>query len=181
TTEAELAGLAGRLDAAPDLDTLRGLEGAAAAAFLRAFCRLFAPALGFVERTRRPPRDPVNAALSLAYTLLHAEAVRAAWAAGLDPFVGFLHAPLPGRESLACDLVELARPAVDRWVWGLFRERTLRADHFTSVNGACLMGKVGRAAFYEAYEVLATTERRRLRHAAAALARAGRAAHREAP
>lgn len=173
---AELAAILERLPAAPDLDRLRGLEGAAAAGFLRGYCALFAPALGFVERNRRPPRDPVNAALSLAYTLLHAEAVRAAWVAGLDPFIGFLHAPLAGRESLACDLVELCRPAADHWVWRQFADRRLRPDHFTTVEGACLMGKAGRAAFYEDYEALAVGERRRLRHAAAALARAARAA-----
>jgi CRISPR-associated protein Cas1 len=175
--EAEVARILEQISAAGSLDILRGLEGAAAAGFLRGYCTLFPPALAFVGRNRRPPRDPVNAALSLAYTLLHAEAVRAAWVAGLDPFVGFLHAPLAGRESLACDLVELCRPMADRWVWRLFAERLLREDHFSTVDGACLMGKAGRATFYEAYEALAVVERRRLRHAAAALARAARAAY----
>jgi CRISPR-associated protein Cas1 len=161
---------------AHDLGSLRGREGAAAAAFFRGYTSLFAPALGFVERNRRPPRDPVNACLSLAYTLLHAEAVRAAWVAGLDPQVGFLHALLPGRDSLACDLAELGRPGMDRLVWQLFRERVLRTEDFSMTDGACLMGKSGRAAFYEAYEQAAPVERRRLRHAAAALARVARTA-----
>lgn len=170
-----VAALLERLDTAAELDTLRGLEGAGAAAFFRGYCALFPPALGFTGRNRRPPRDPVNAALSLAYTLLHAEAVRAAWVAGLDPHVGFLHAPQPGRESLAADLVELSRPAADRWVWELFRRRILRGDHFTRLeDGACLLGKAGRAAFYEQFEALAGRERRRLRHAAALVARAAR-------
>ena len=164
------------LDTTDSLDGLRGREGAAAAAYFRGFTALFAPSLGFVERNRRPPRDPVNACLSLAYTLLHAEAVRAAWVAGLDPLVGFLHAPLAGRDSLACDLVEFGRAAMDRLVWRLFADRDLRADHFTNVDGACLMGKAGRAIFYEAYEAVALAERRRLRHLTAALARAARVA-----
>jgi CRISPR-associated protein Cas1 len=163
-----------RAGGASDLDALRGHEGAAAAAFLRGFTTLFAPALGFVGRNRRPPRDPVNACLSLAYTLLHGEAVRAAWVAGLDPHVGFLHALLPGRESLACDLVEVSRPGVDALVCAMFRERLLRAENFATVDGACLMGKAGRAAFYEAYEAGIGRERRRLRHAAAGLARLAR-------
>ena len=165
-----------KLGDAADIDALRGLEGAAAAAFFRGYTSLFAPALGFVERNRRPPRDPVNACLSLAYTLLHGEAVQAAWTAGLDPFVGFLHAPLHGRESLACDLVETCRPEADRLVWTLFREGTLRADHFSSVDGACLMGKAGRAAFYEGFESFAGDPRGRLRRTSAALARTARAA-----
>jgi len=145
---ARLADAAG----AATIETLRGLEGAAAAAYFRAFVTLFAPALGFGGRNRRPPRDPVNAALSLAYTLLHFEAVRAAQAAGLDPLLGTLHEPAYGRESLACDLVEPLRPRVDGWVWELFRERLLRLEHFTHDKGACLLHKAGRRNFYEAWE-----------------------------
>jgi CRISPR-associated protein Cas1 len=174
-----LAELRPKLAIAADIDALRGIEGAAAAAFWRGYTSLFAPALGFVERNRRPPRDPVNASLSLCYTLLHGEAVRAAWVAGLDPCIGFLHALLAGRESLACDLIEPLRPLADRWVWELFRGGVLRQDQFTAVEGACLLGKTGRAAFYEAYEPFALALRARLRRGAAALARAARSAWRE--
>src|SRR6185437_5789258 len=117
---AGLGEMRARAVAALGLDSLRGLEGAGAAAYFPAFALLFAPALGFSGRNRRPPRDPVNAALSLAYTLLHFEAVRAAQAAGLDPLLGTLHQPAYGRESLACDLIEPLRPRLDAWVWGLF-------------------------------------------------------------
>jgi len=141
-----------RLSQRPDLATLRGLEGAAAAAYFAAYSRLFPPALGFDNRNRRPPRDPVNAALSLAYTLLHFEAVRAAQAAGLDPLLGSLHDPAYGRESLACDLIEPLRPRVDGWIWRLFHDRTLRAEHFQFDKGACLLHKAGRRHFYEAWE-----------------------------
>lgn len=173
----EMESLCNDLPVARTLDRLRGLEGAAAASFFRAYRWLFPASLEFTGRNRRPPRDPVNACLSLAYSLLHAEALRAAWIAGLDPMLGFLHSPLPGRPSLASDLVELCRPGAERWVWGLFRDRTLRAQHFHDVEGACLLGKAGRAVFYETYESdLARIERRRLRHAAALFARTARAA-----
>lgn len=81
---------------------------------------LFPAELGFTGRNRKPPRDPVNAALSLSYVLLYADAAIAAHQAGLDPFVGFLHKPEFGRHSLACDLMEPARPLVDRFVLDLF-------------------------------------------------------------
>lgn len=132
--------------------TIIGLEGAAAAAYFPAFAALFPPSLGFTERNRRPPRDPVNAVLSLAYTLGTFEAAREAWFAGLDPMVGFLHAPLAGRESLACDLVEPLRPTCDRLVWRLFATEQLRAAHFTRDGATCLLGKAGRATFYAAWE-----------------------------
>ena len=99
------------------------MEGAAQAAYFRAYCSLFAEALAFNGRNRRPPRDPVNACLSLGYTLVHFEAARAAYAAGLDPFLGFFHEIAFGRESLACDLMEPVRPLVDAWLWEMFRSR----------------------------------------------------------
>ncbi|MBM4200354.1 MAG: CRISPR-associated endonuclease Cas1, partial [Gammaproteobacteria bacterium] len=103
-----------------DLSRLNGLEGAGGAAHFAAYAALLPEALGFTARNRRPPRDPVNAALSLAYTLLHFDAVGAAHAAGLDPMVGFYHEPAYSRASLASDLIEPLRPKVDEWVWRLF-------------------------------------------------------------
>jgi CRISPR-associated protein Cas1 len=158
------------------VDRIRGLEGACAAAHLHGYCALFAPSLEFRGRNRRPPRDPVNAALSLAYTLLHFDAVRAAHAAGLDPMVGFYHRPARGRESLACDLIEPLRPRADAWIRTLFQERTLRAEHFTIDKGACLLGKAGRERFYGAWESYAVLPRRWLRRQCAALAAALRGA-----
>lgn len=158
---------------APDRDRIRGIEGAAAAAYFTAYQTLFPPALGFYGRNRRPPKDPVNACLSLGYTLLHGEAVFAMHAAGLDPLIGVYHDLAFGRESGACDLVEPLRPVVDGWVWIMFRERRLRAEDFTEDKGACLLGKSGRQAFYRAFEEeCLNTLRRRLRRFAAALVRA---------
>ena len=69
------------------LARLRGLEGAAAAAYFEGLGDLLPERLKFNGRNRRPPRDPFNAVLSLGYTLLHAEAVLALYGAGLDPFI----------------------------------------------------------------------------------------------
>ena len=138
-----------RVPLAADRGSLRGLEGAGAAAYFRGYVQLFAPALGFEGRRRRPPPDPVNACLSLGYTLLQAQAEQACWVAGLDPMVGFLHLPAHGRASLACDLVEPWRVRIDAWVWQQFRSRELRLEHFGRDGaGACLMGKAARAQFY---------------------------------
>jgi CRISPR-associated protein Cas1 len=164
---------------APSVDTLRGIEGAAAAAYFKAYGHLFAEGLAFTGRNRRPPRDPVNAVLSLGYTLLHFEAVRACHVAGLDPIIGYFHELVFGRESLACDLVEPLRPHVDAWTWEQFRTRSLREDHFTRQDNACLLGKTGRQHFYREFEALARPLRRALRRftgkLAAALAEAGAA------
>ena len=150
---------------------LRGLEGSAARAYFRGYTALFATELEFTGRNRRPTRDPVNACLSLAYTLLHFEAVRATHAAGLDPLLGFYHRPAFGRESLACDLIEPLRPAVDEWIWRQFSTAQLRAEHFGNDKGACLLGKAGRGHFYAGWEQFAPAPRRWLRHASCRLAR----------
>jgi len=155
-----------------DLAGVLGAEGAASAACFKAYTRVFPESLGFSGRNRRPPRDPVNALLSLAYTLVHHEAVAICHLVGLDPYVGFLHAPAHGRESRACDLMEPLRPRVDAWVLDLFRERVIRKDHFRLDKGACLLDKAGRERFYPAYEKFACAQRRRLRRHARLLARA---------
>ena len=161
-----------RLPEAADRAGVRGLEGAGAAAYFAAYTRLFASALAFAGRKRRPPPDPVNACLSLGYTLLHAEAERACWIAGLDPLVGFLHLPAHGRTSMACDLVEPWRAQVDRFVWALFRAETLRAEHFGRDGGAaCLLGKTGRSHFYREWAGLVGPLSRALRRHARLAAR----------
>jgi CRISPR-associated protein Cas1 len=153
-------------------DAVRGVEGAAAAGYFKGLTALFAPSLEFTGRNRRPPRDPVNACLSLGYSLLHADAVVAAHAAGLDPLLGFYHEPAFGRDSLAADLIEPLRPKVDAWVWGLFRTRALRPEAFRRDKGACLLDKAGRQVFYPAWEGTAPALRRALRRHAGLLARA---------
>lgn len=180
--EAVAEGLAAlRRSPSLSLAQLAGLEGAAAASYFAAYATLFPPSLGFVGRNRRPPRDPVNAALSLAYTLAFAEAVREATLAGLDPAVGFLHALAPGRASLACDLVEPLRGPIDHLVWRLFAEEVLRRAHFSRDGEACLLGKAGRLAFYTAWEEAIAPLRRGLRRGLRPLIRAARTAAADLP
>lgn len=157
---------------AQDLDQLRGLEGAAAAVYFAALARLVAPHWGFRNRRRRPPPDPVNALLSLTYSLVHGEAVRALVGHGLDPAMGCLHELNYGRESLACDLVELLRASVDHWVLHLLRSERLRPCHFQQLAaGHCLLNKDGRAEFYAAYQDRLYDWRRYCRDQAAQWAR----------
>ena len=154
----------------PDHQSLRGYEGAAARSYYHAYGAILPPSLNFTDRNRRPPRDPVNVCLSLAYTLLHHDAVRSAHMAGLDPLLGFYHQPSFGRESLASDLIEPLRPMADEWVWQQFSTQSLRNEHFSYDKGACLLGKAGREHFYTSWEKHANTHRRWLRIQSTALA-----------
>lgn len=155
-------------------DSLRGYEGAAANAYFLALSGCVPASMGFTSRNRRPPTDPVNAILSLTYTLLHYEAVRALCGVGLDPLLGFYHDLSYKRESLACDLVETLRPRADYWAIRLFNTQQLRLEQFSvdeRLNGACQLGKAGRSNFYAAYEYEAKHWRRLLRRIARRWAR----------
>lgn len=158
-----LATLETKLPEASTTSAVRGIEGAAARVYFGALAELFPLSIGFTGRNRRPPRDPANACLSLAYTLLHYEAVHAAHTAGLDPLLGFYHRPAFGRESLASDLIEPLRPRVDVFVVHLFASRQVRAEHFSHDGQACLLSKAGRRHFYAAWEQEVHPLRRALR------------------
>lgn len=151
------------LETPVNLDSLRGIEGSAARASFTAYREILPNSLGFTGRKRRPPPDPVNACLSLAYTLLHARAVQAAVAQGFDPMLGFLHEPKYSRDSLAADLIEPWRPHVDAWVLEQFATQELRNDDFTHDQDSCLLGKAGRYKFYAAYEPVLKTLTRGIR------------------
>ncbi|MEW6117415.1 MAG: CRISPR-associated endonuclease Cas1 [Nitrospirota bacterium] len=136
------------------VDTLRGHEGGAGAAYFSAYTAMFPDSLEFERRNRRPPEDPVNAMLLLCYTLLHYEMVREIEVIGLDPTIGFFHRFVYGRDSLACDLVEPYRPDVDRFVWELFRDRKFAARDFAhdDEKPGCYLKKESRKRFYPEYE-----------------------------
>ncbi len=115
------------------LDTLRGVEGRAAAIWYGYFATIIPSDWTFAGRKSHPPADPLNALLSLGYTLATTRCVSLLVAHDLDPRVGFLHQLRPGRNSLACDLVESLRvPLVDRLVLKLIRRRQIKADSFES-------------------------------------------------
>jgi len=147
-----------------EMQTLRGLEGGASTTYFQAFTNMFPDSLQFKKRNRRPPEDPVNAMLSLCYTLLHYEIVREIEVIGLDPTIGFYHQFDYGRESLACDLVELFRVDVDRFVWELFRERIFTVRDFAhgDERPGCYLKKESRKRFYPLYEEWAKSIRPKL-------------------
>jgi CRISPR-associated protein Cas1 len=141
--------------AGSDIDTLRGTEGEAANAYFFVFSSLLrVENLSFVNRTRRPPRDPVNALLSFLYVLLTADCRAAAEAAGLDPQMGFLHRDRPGRASLALDLAEEFRaPIADRVCLTLLNRRQLGASDFRhEETGAVFLREEARKTILTAWQ-----------------------------
>lgn len=141
-----------------NLDSLRGIEGDAAATYFSVFEELInenqRKDFPFSGRNRRPPRDPVNALLSFVYSILGQDIGAALNGVGLDPQVGFLHADRPGRDSLAQDLLEEFRPwLADRLVLSLINRRQLKASDFvTESSGAVRMSDGARKQLLVAYQ-----------------------------
>lgn len=148
-----------KLADAEHISTLLGIEGYSATLYFQALASIAPHELHFQGRNRRPPKDPLNALLSLLYTLLYSEAALIAHIAGLDPYVGFLHALESGRASLACDIMEPLRPQVDLFALSLFQEGMLTVEQFTQSSKGCLLSKEGRTVFYPTYEEAAKTWR----------------------
>ena len=143
--------------AAADLDSLRGIEGAAATAYFDVLDHMLLSrkeAFFFHGRSRRPPLDRVNAMLSFAYSLLAHDCASALESVGLDSYVGFLHHDRPGRQSLALDLMEELRPCMaDRFVLTLVNNRMLRPEDFQMQDsGAVLLSDDGRRKFLKTWQ-----------------------------
>ena len=140
-----------------DPDVIRGVEGRAAAIHFEVFARHLRPALRaafpFDGRNRRPPRDAINALLSFLYALLRHDCVSALTAVGLDPFVGYLHADRPGRESLALDLMEEFRPWVERLGLTLLNRGELKTGQFVERDGGAVeLSEAARKTLVAAYQ-----------------------------
>lgn len=146
-----------KLSREPHLDVLRGLEGEAAQRYFECFDHFIRhdhPMMRFNGRNRRPPRDAVNALLSLLYTLLTHDCRSALETVGLDPAVGFLHRDRPGRPSLALDLAEELRPLLgDRLALSLINRKQVNEHDFRCLdNGAVLLKDDARKTVLVAYQ-----------------------------
>lgn len=143
-----------KLPAANSFNSLSGLEGQVAAAW---FALLAAPLAqwGFKGRNRQPPRDPVNALLSLGYTLMLSEVRHTVMQAGFDPALGFLHQDYPGRESLPLDVLETFRATVDTLVLEWLQRTPLdKGSFYYRESEGCRLSKAARPAFYAAWAQL---------------------------
>lgn len=143
----ELAEIAKKLDTCADIDSMRGLEGAAASVYFSHFDELLANPRGyrFETRSRRPPLNEVNAVLSFVYTLLAHDVRSSMEAVGLDRAAGYLHTLRPGRPSFALDITEeLRAPLCDRMVISMFNKDQFQPQDFTTDFGAVYLSEKGR-------------------------------------
>ena len=150
--ENTLSQIEASLDTLQSKEALRSAEGQAARVYFSVFQDLILSddrAFHFQGRNRRPPKDPCNAMLSFAYTLLTNDCIQALESAGLDPYVGYFHGTRSGKPSLALDLVEEFRPVMaDRTVLHLINLKMLTSDLFAATDdGGIYLNDTGRAVF----------------------------------
>jgi CRISPR-associated protein Cas1 len=163
-TLAEMKSMAARAEQSDSLEELLGIEGNAARLYFGAFSGLLKSEPGealpdvfqfdFLGRNRRPPRDAVNAMLSLGYSLLAKDLTIACYAAGFDPMLGFYHQPRFGRPALALDLMEPFRALIaDSAVISAINTRMVTPSDFVRAGNGVALTPAGRKAFYRAYEL----------------------------
>lgn len=154
----ELKQFARKVLGADSIATLLGLEGTAARAYFSAFTEMLTDAacaegFSFEGRSRRPPRDALNALLSFSYSLLVKDTLAACRVAGLDPLLGFYHQPRFGRPSLALDLMEEFRPILaDSAVIHAVNNGVVQANDFVVSGGAYALSDHARRRFIKTYE-----------------------------
>lgn len=145
---------------ATSIESLLGVEGAAARTYFGSFEALLSPseglpgaAFGFDGRNRRPPRDPVNALLSYTYSLLTKDLTAVVHLVGLDPGMGLLHRDRFGRPALALDLAEEFRPLVaESTVLQVVNNGEVGPGDFAVRAAGVQLTKKGRTAVLRAYE-----------------------------
>lgn len=134
---------------------LMGCEGAAANLYFEQFASMLKGDVwkfDFQGRNRRPPRDPVNALLSLGYSILAKELAGVCHAVGLDPFLGFMHQPRYGRPALALDLMEEFRPLIaDSVAITLVNRGEIDPGDFIKSANGTFLNEQGRRRFWEAW------------------------------
>jgi CRISPR-associated protein Cas1 len=137
---------------ANDHATLMGIEGGVAKEYFAQWRTLWDKGWHFNERNRRPPRDPVNALLSLSYTMAGNSVGQMLGIYGLDLNLGFLHAPQSNRPSLVLDVLEPLRAWIDQWILQKVQEGLLTPKHFYQDKEAgCRLNKEGRNVFFPAW------------------------------
>ena len=142
-----------KLHTATTLDQLMGYEGSAAAAYYRVLRTLLKTDLGFERRQAHPPTDPVNALLSLGYTLLYNQMFAAVNIVGLDPYQGFFHQRKHGHAALASDLIEEWRAIiVDSVVLTVINRREIKLQDFQRSEHGPRLSKAALQRFVSRYD-----------------------------
>ena len=157
-TLTDLKRLADKAGRARDLNSLLGVEGAAAARYFQHFTGMLKQSTDtdlfeMNNRNRRPPTDPVNALLSFGYAMLTRAWVVVLSGTGFDPYRGFYHQPRYGRPALALDMMEPFRPLiVESSVITAINNGEIRPTDFVRRATGVNLSSGGRKRFIATFE-----------------------------
>ncbi len=154
----ELQSLYRKARTAKSLQELLGIEGNAARIYFSHFVDMivenhFSEEFRFENRNRRPPKDPINAMLSLLYSLLTKDLTITLLSVGFDPYMGFYHQPKYGKPALALDLMEEFRPLIaDSTVISLINNEEIKVSDFIERGIGTGITESGRKKVIREYE-----------------------------
>lgn len=130
-------------------ERLRGLEGAASAAYFQTLSDVLPAEHRFDGRSRQPARDPFNSFLNYGYTVLTSKVEQALLLAGVSPYIGFFHRDGHRLKSMVYDFVEPFRIWVEKVVFRLFSRKMVAANHTEVRDGGTYLNKEGRKLLIE--------------------------------
>ena len=151
---------------AKDVSQLMGCEGRAKDAYYSAFEHILKEDFLFEKRTKRPPRNPVNALISFGNSLIYSTVLSELYHTQLNPAISYLHEPGSRRYSLSLDLAEIFKPLmVDPVIFKLINNRMLRLEDFEKAVNFCYLTENGRKKFLKEFDkkLSTTIKHRRLR------------------
>lgn len=155
STAERLKYYAQKAEAAENIKQLLGIEGTAAKEYYDCYPDMLkSSSFTWQGRNRRPPKDPVNALLSFAYTILEREVKLAIMQSGLTTGIGFVHGVNDYKDGFVYDVMEPFRSmAAERFVFRCINRRLIKQEDFDFVDGdACYLSATGRRKFIAAYE-----------------------------
>lgn len=138
-----------KLKQVKDIDELLGVEGSFSREYFGHYFTLFSKRLHSGKRTKRPPKDPLNALLSYFYTLLYSLLTVRLLANGFDPSISYLHVPFRSHQALSSDILELFRDRINQFVKIIIDEKIVLIEDFTKKNGGVYIRYDGRKKLYK--------------------------------
>jgi len=132
-----------------DIEELLGVEGSFSREYFKHYFSLFSKRIHSGKRTKRPPKDPLNALLSYFYTLLYSLLTVRLMANGFDPSISYLHTPFRSHQALSSDILELFRDRINQFVKIIIDEKIVEIGDFSKKNGGVYLRYEGRKKLYK--------------------------------
>lgn len=128
-------------------DTIIGIEGIASKYYFEGINHALPKNYKFKERSRRPAKDRFNALLNYGYGMLYPMVEKCLIIAGLDPYVGFIHADNYNKTTLVYDVIEMYRAHIDRGVVNFINSKKVKDNHFDTLENGISLSDNGKGEF----------------------------------